>query len=174
MGTGADLFDSYGRTAMRVIAASLACLLAAACAVFDARSLQPGTPEAQVRAAMGTPALDLPSPDGSRRLVYPKGPLGTQTFMADVDGNGALIGVHQALTDDVFNGIRPGMTRDDILRRIGPPGETMRFAGTQTESWDYRYHDTWGYLAMFSVIFDRNGIVVSKFTQRLERDRNKS
>jgi outer membrane protein assembly factor BamE (lipoprotein component of BamABCDE complex) len=151
----------------------LACLVVAACAMYDARSLQPGTPEAQVRAAMGTPALDLPAPDGSRRLVYPKGPLGTQTFMADVDRNGALIGVQQALTDDVFNRVRPGMTREDILHLIGPPGETMRFARTQTESWDYRYQDTWGYLAVFSVIFDRNGIVVSKFTQRLERDRNK-
>ena len=158
---------------MKTAGASLFCLLLAACAVYDARSLQPGTPEAQVRAAMGAPALDIPAPDGSRRLVYPKGPLGTQTFMADVDRNGALVGVHQALTDDVFNGIRPGMTRDDILRLIGPPGETMRFARTQTESWDYRYQDTWGYLAMFSVIFDRDGIVVSKFTQRLERDRNK-
>jgi outer membrane protein assembly factor BamE (lipoprotein component of BamABCDE complex) len=150
------------------------CLLAAACAAYDGRSLQPGATEAQVRASMGEPALDLGAPDGSRRLVYPRGPLGTQTFMADVSRDGVLLGVHQALTDDTFNNIRPGLTRDDILRMIGPPGETMAFSRQGTIAWDYRYTDTWGYQAIFSVIFDRNTwIVVSKFTQRVERDRSK-
>jgi len=150
------------------------CLLAAACAI-DGGSLQPGVSnEAQVRSAMGQPALDLPWPDGTRRLVYPRGPLGTQTFMADLGRDGVLIGVHQALADDTFNNIRPGMTRDDVLRMIGPPGETMAFARQGTIAWDYRYTDTWGYLAIFSVIFDRDTwIVVSKFTQRVERDRSK-
>lgn len=150
------------------------CLLAAACASYDGRSLAPGASEAQVRATMGEPALALSAPDGGRRLVYPRGPLGTQTFMADVSKDGVLVGIHQALNDDTFNVIRPGMTRDEVLRMIGPPGETMAFSRQGTIAWDYRYTDTWGYLAIFSVIFDRDTwIVVSKFTQRVERDRNK-
>ncbi len=159
---------------MKRAGASIICLLAAACASYDGRSLQPGVSnEAQVRATMGEPALELAAADGSRRLVYPRGPLGAQTYMADIATDGKLIAVNAVLNDDTFNRIRPGLTRDDILRMIGPPGETMGFSRTQTVAWDYRYQDTWGYPAIFSVIFNRNWIVVSKFTQRIEKERSK-
>ena len=39
-------------------------------------------------------------------------------------------------------------------------------------AWDYRFVDTWGYTAIFSVTFDRTGIVVSKISQRIERDKS--
>lgn len=159
---------------MKRVGASIICLLAAACASYDGRSLQPGvSDEAQVRASMGQPALDLPAGDGTHRLVYPRGPLGTQTFMADIGKDGKLIALNQVLNEETFNQVRPGLTRDDILRMIGPPGETMGFSRTQTVSWDYRYQDAWGYPAIFSVIFDRNWIVVSKFTQRIEKERSR-
>jgi len=88
--------------------------------------------------------------------------------MIDIGRDGLFEGNRQVLSDDVFNGIRPGQTRDDILFRIGPPSETMQFALSGNIAWDYRYVDTWGYLAIFSVTFDPNGIVVSKFTRRLQ------
>src|SRR5207344_2171863 len=82
---------------------SLACLLLAAlagCAGYSGRGLQPGvSTEAQVRESMGTPALELAQPDGGKRLVYPRGPLGTQTFMADVGGDGRMVAVSQVLND---------------------------------------------------------------------------
>jgi hypothetical protein len=144
-------------------------LVLAGCASYDGRGLRPGaSPEAEVRALMGPPALELATPDGGKRLAYPKGPLGTQTFMIDIGRDGIFQDNRQVLSDDVFNGIRPGLTREDILYRIGPPGETMQFDRTATTSWDYRYVDTWGYLAMFSVTFDANGIVVGKFSRRLQ------
>ncbi|MGZ5039581.1 MAG: hypothetical protein ACXWBQ_02460 [Usitatibacter sp.] len=46
----------------------------------------------------------------------------------------------------------------------------MSFARSNTHAWDYRYIDTWGSLAIFSVTFDANGRVVSKFTRRIEKD----
>ena len=49
----------------------------------------------------------------------------------------------------------------------------MAFGLSHTDSWEYRYMDTWGYLAIFSVTFDRNGIVVSKFSRRLDRDKSR-
>ena len=78
----------------------------------------------------------------------------------------------KALGEDTFNRIQPGMTKDEVLRLIGPPGETMHFARTNTNAWDYRFIDQWGYPAIFSVILDgAGGKVVSKFTQRIERDK---
>lgn len=151
----------------------LATLLAA-CASYDGHTLRAGaSSEAEVVGVMGAPAMQFESGDGSRRLVYPRGPLGTQTYMADVGKDGILRAVKPVLNDDVFYRIQPGMTRDEVLRMIGPPGETMTFPRLGQVSWDYRYMDTWGYVAIFSVNLDANGIVVSKFTRRVERDRGR-
>ena len=154
---------------MKILITVLAASLVASCASYDGRGLRPGaSSEADVRALMGAPAVEIATDDGGKRLAYPRGPLGTQTYMADIDQNGRLEAVRQVLNDGVFNGIRPGMTRDDILTRIGPPGDTMGFALSGNTAWDYRYMDTWGYLAVFSVTFDPNGIVVSKISRRLQ------
>jgi len=66
-----------------------------------------------------------------------------------------------------FARIQDGMTRDDTRRLLGAPFESMRFPLSGNESWDYRYQDTWGYLAAFSVIFGPQGTVVGHVTQRL-------
>jgi hypothetical protein len=141
-----------------------------ACATFDGYSLRAGaSTESEVRGVMGAPALEFIGEDGNRNLVYPRGPLGTQTFMVSVGGDGVMREVKPVLKDDTFYRIRPGLTEQDILHMIGPPGETMHFARTDTTAWDYRYVDTWGYLAIFSVIFDNKAVVVSKVTRRIER-----
>jgi len=44
----------------------------------------------------------------------------------------------------------------------------MQFSLSGNTAWDYRFIDTWGYLAVFSVTFDPNGIVVSKISRRLQ------
>jgi len=156
----------------RVAIAFVAVL--AGCASYGGGSLPPGAPEAQVRSVMGAPALEFPNADGSRRLVYPRGPLGTQTFMADIDPNGILQSITPVLSDDSFYQVKPGMTREQVLRTIGPPGEAMYFARTNQDAWDYRYQDTWGYVAIFSVNLDKaSGQVVSTFKRRLERDRGR-
>ncbi|HEX4782114.1 MAG TPA: hypothetical protein VH301_15230, partial [Usitatibacter sp.] len=129
--------------------AKIVLLLAAAalagCASYDGRTLQPGIPEAEVKATMGPPAMEVPV-EGGKRLVYPKGPLGTQTFMADLGPDGRLIAVSNVLTDGVFDRMQPGITEKDVLRMIGPPNQSMEFPRSNTHAWEYRYMDTWGYL----------------------------
>ena len=149
-----------------------AALALAGCASYDGRGLTPGmSTEAEVRGVMGPPAIVFDNPDGSRRMAYPRGPLGTDTFMADIGADGRVMSVRNVLNDDTFYQVQPGMTRDDILRLIGPPGETMAFSNSGRYSWDYRFVDTWGYRAIFSVTFDSGGVVLSKFTHRIERER---
>ena len=156
--------------AMRLAFAVLVPLIAA-CAAYDGMGLRPGTSSLEeVQRTMGPPALDLPNPDGSRQLVYPRGPLGTDTFMVYVGRDGKMQGIEQVLTDDRFYRIVPGLTRDDVLRLIGPPSEVMEFPRLQQVAWDYRYKDTWGYIAFLSVNFDREGIVVGRSTRRLDRN----
>lgn len=146
----------------------LAFLLAAGCAATGS-TLQPGASETQVRSTMGTPALELRDTDGTRRLYYPRGPLGNQTYVATLNSSGSLMEVGNVLSDGTFNGIRPGMTEAEVLRMIGPPREKGYFANLGQTAWDWKFMDTWGYESIFSVMFDKNGIVVSKFTRRIER-----
>src|SRR6185436_19126489 len=155
---------------MRFAPLSLALFLAA-CASYSGRGLQPGvSSEDEVRRTMGPPALELANPDGSRQLAYPRGPLGTETFMVRIGRDGLVQGMDQVLRDETFYRIVPGITKDDVLRLIGPPSEIMEFPRLQQVSWEYRYQDSWGYTAFLSVMIDRQGLVVGRTTRRLDRN----
>ncbi len=150
----------------------LPAFLLASCAAHDGAGLRAGvTSENEVRQTLGAPALEIANPDGSRQMAYPKGYFSNQTYMVQVGRDGMFQGIHQVLDEDHFYRVQPGQTRDDVLRLIGPPLETMDFPRLQQVAWDYRYQDTWGYNAIFSVMLDRDGHVVGKVTRRLERDR---
>jgi outer membrane protein assembly factor BamE (lipoprotein component of BamABCDE complex) len=146
-----------------------AILLAGGCAGSTGMNLRPGVPETEVRASMGSPAMELRDPDGTRILYYPRGPMGNQTYVATLDSGGTLVDVRNVLSDGTFNAVRPGMTEAQVLRMIGPPREKDYFSNLGQTAWDWKFQDAWGYEAIFSVMFDKNGVVVSKFTRRIER-----
>jgi hypothetical protein len=157
---------------MKILALVVAAFLAAACASYGGSGLRPGVSrEGEVLQVMGEPALRFTQADGSKVLFYPRGPLGTQTFQVWVGPDGVVRAVEGVLNDDVFNHIQPGLTKEEVLRMIGPPRETMSFERLGHQAWDYKYVDTWGYPAIFSVTFDRDGRVVSKISSRIERNR---
>ena len=148
----------------------LAATLVAGCAAYDGFTLRPGVAnEGEVRRVMGTPALEMPNPDGSRQLAYPRGPLGTQTFMVDVGRDGILKAIRPVLNEENYHRITPGQTREEVLRLVGPPGQTMDFPNLGQVAWDYRYQDAWGYVAIFSIMIDREGKVAGKVNRRLDR-----
>ena len=70
--------------------------------------------------------------------------------------------------------IQNGMTREQVETVLGKPDEVMSFARTQTVSWEYRYTDSWGFLALYSVDFNTNGRVVATFSRRLNDGRSSS
>jgi outer membrane protein assembly factor BamE (lipoprotein component of BamABCDE complex) len=80
-------------------------------------------------------------------------------------GESAPKTVH-VLNDATFQAIRPGMTAREVLALIGAPQSKARFESTRTTAWDYRFRDSWGYSATFSVILDDADVVVGKFTAR--------
>jgi hypothetical protein len=158
-----------------VLRASLAAaaFVLAGCA-SSGYGLRPGaSTEDDVRRTMGTPAMVFDNRDGTRELIYPRGPMGNETFIARVAHGGTLQSIDQVLNDGNFDMIEPGLTEDDILRRLGPPRDGMAYPLSRTHSWDWKYMDLWGYPALFSVTFNDRGIVVSKFKERLEQDRRR-
>ena len=155
---------------MRTLLSALASLALAACASYSGYGLKPGTStEDDVRHAMGAPAMSFDNPDGSRELIYPRGPMGNETYIAHVARGGALQSIDQVLNDGTFDDLPMGLTEEEVLRRLGPPRETMAFALSHTHAWDWKYRDYWGYEAIFSVTFDAQGRAISKFKQRIER-----
>jgi outer membrane protein assembly factor BamE (lipoprotein component of BamABCDE complex) len=151
------------------IAPWFAAMALAGCVSFSGATLAPGTPEAQVRATMGAPAMEMRDPDGTRLLYYPRGPLGNQTYVAAIGPEGNLREIENVLTDGRFNGIRAGLTEQQVLRMIGPPREKGYFSNLQQTAWDYKFQDSWGYDSILSVMVNPQGIVVGKVTRRIDR-----
>lgn len=148
--------------------AAMYCMCGAllvACAAYDGRDLVVGqATEAAVIARMGMPADRHTLPDGSRQLVFPRGPLGLHTFVAHLDADGRLVRIENVLDDRHFASIIVGESRrDEVRRRLGPPAEVLDFPRRQEQTWDYRFLDAWGRTARFVVVFDAAGIVRQTF-----------
>lgn len=144
-------------------------LLLAACATPGAFV---GRSESDLRGQMGPPAGDYPNGDGTRTLAYPQGRLSTETYMVEVAPGGSVRSVRQGLTDDTIQRIEAGMSRDQVLRMIGPPRDVMEFPRRAETSWEYYFNDTWGYRSYLYVNFNPAGIVVSKLTRRIDTGRD--
>ena len=157
---------------MRVLPALGLAVLLAGCTSFGHMRLKPGASTAEVLSAMGAPATEFANPDGSRQLVYPKGPMGTQTYMVHLDQGGTLTRLDQVLNDDQFQRIQVGLASDQVRRMIGPPYRVIRFDNLKQDAWDYRYSDSWGYLCDFSVMIDDRGRVAGKVITRLNAGRD--
>lgn len=152
-----------------------ALLLATGCAITAFQALEPGrSTEADVRRALGAPALVLPAADGSRQLAFPTGPYGTQTWMAFVAPDGRLLRLEQALTDDNLQRVSPGIPQEEVLRLIGPPWRKVDFANRRQVAWDYRFQDMWGYLVDYAVMVDGRGIVAETVRARIEQEHGDS
>ena len=158
---------------MRLVLLASVAVLAAACAAYSGSNLRPGeSTENDVRAGMGPPRLALDNPDGTRGLIYPRGPLGNETYIVTVGRDGKVVSVDQVLNDGHFDTMPLGLTEQEVLRQLGPPRDTWSFQLSHTHAWDWKYKDNWGYEAIFSVTFDAKGVSISKFKQRIERGGN--
>lgn len=150
------------RTVALLSATALAALvLTSGCAYYGA-NLRPGvSTEAEVRHDMGVPAEIYDNPDGSKLLAFPRGPLGVQTFMANISSDGRLQRLEQVLNEEHFDRIVVGRTnKDEVRRLIGPPCEVMEFPRQRQVAWTYRFKDLYARLADYSVMFDPAGTVV--------------
>lgn len=149
-------------TAMRGLA-MLGALLVSACAGYDGSDLKPGVSTLpELRASMGEPAMAWKNPDGSQQLAYPRGPAGTQSFMAYLGPDGRLQRIEKVLNDSHIHRIRAGMSQDEVLRILGPPGSpyTEFYARRNELAWSWLYCSSGSVEEFFDVMFDNaTGIV---------------
>ena len=95
----------------------------------------------QVRSQMGKPETERVSGDGSRRLEYPRGPEGLNTWMVDIGPDGRLVAITQALTAENFAKVHPGMTEDDVRRLLGKPGQVAAYRLKQETVWSWKWQE---------------------------------
>lgn len=137
--------------------ALFAALFLGACASYNGRGLKTGVAgQDEVLRLMGQPAMRWQNEDRSTQLVYPRGPMGFNTYMVYIGADGKLMKIENVLDRKFFSRIRPGMTKDQVLHILGPsnPGWTAYFKARDELVWEWRYCDDWAAPARFDVLFD--------------------
>jgi hypothetical protein len=150
------------RTLLALSIAAIAVSLSGCAAVSPVTS---GMDAVQVQAKMGKPETVRKNPDGSETWEYPGGPLGRQTYMVTLGSDRAVRDVRQVLSEEYFAKVIPGMSRDEVRRLLGKPGEISMYAARDEEVWSWRYQQ--GNAMFFNVLFDRSAGAV-RATQRLD------
>lgn len=132
-------------------------LLLSACGAYLGYDLKPGEDSLEdVVRALGNPAMRWQNEDGSAQLAFPRGPMGYHTYMATIGADGKLRHIVNVLDEKNFARIRPGMSKEEVLRILGPsyPNWTVYFERRDELVWEWRYCDTWNEAARFNVLFD--------------------
>lgn len=106
------------------------------------KGLKPGTSTLDdVRRQMGKPETERVFDDGARRLEYPRGPEGLNTYMVDIAPNGRLVAITQVLTAENFARVRLGMTEDDVRQLLGKPGQVAAFRLKKETVWSWKWRE---------------------------------
>ena len=146
----------------------LSAMLLAGCASYGGRGLKPGAARLEdVQGLMGPPAMRWQDADGSVQLAYPRGPEGYHTFMVKLATDGRLQNIANVLDGQNFARIHGGMTKEQVLRVLGPPPlRDTYFAARDELVWGWRFCTDFGTAAHFMVLFDAtSGIVRSSMSQ---------
>ena len=160
---------------MKLWTSLIATLLLAACASYSGSGLTPGEARLdEVQALMGQPALRWQDADGSVQLAYPRGPAGLETFMVRLGPDGRLQSIANVLDEQTFSHIRPGMTKDEVLRLIGPPehSRSVYFKARDELAWEWRFNEFYASPARFVVLFDatagrvRSTLILPEYHER--------
>ncbi len=150
------------RTLLALSLAALAVSLWGCAAISPVTS---GMDETQLQSRLGKPETVRKNSDGSETWEYPEGPLGRQTYMVTVGSDHAVRNVRQVLSDEYFSQVKTGMSRDDVRKLLGKPGEISMFPARDEEVWSWRYQQVSP--MFFNVLFDRSAGAV-RTTQRLD------
>ena len=159
------------RIVLNSIFISLAAVLLCSCASYSGRGLTPGKASVDdVIATMGEPAMRWQNPDGSMQLAYPRGPAGFNTFMVLVGQDQKLQRIEGVLNPTYFSLIQRGMTKDQVLRILGPsePSWTAYFKRRDELVWEWRYCSMWIEASRFDVLFDGSTGTVRSTSERPE------
>jgi hypothetical protein len=150
-------------TFSRIVLLLFPALFTAGCAGFS--GISPGTSAQQVETMVGAPASVWKNTDGSEVWEYPRGPLGSETYMVTLGSDRAVREVRQVLSDEYISKLHVGMPRDEVRRLLGRPRDIGFSGANDEEIWSWRYRE-WGVRNMeLYVQFDRPTGALKKVTR---------
>ncbi|MFG6431038.1 outer membrane protein assembly factor BamE [Roseateles sp. LYH14W] len=150
---------------MRLAALALSTALLAGCAT--APTLLPGSSRSEdVIAAYGQPKRIWPEADGGRTLEYSSQPMGRHCYMVRLTADGRLVSIEDGLSAANRARIEPGMTPEQVSRRLGTERSRVFFPLSGEDVWDWTIEpDQTGYGLRFNVHFKAG--VVTRTTQSM-------
>ena len=108
---------------------------------------------------MVQPSMEWRDADGSTTFEYARMPQGLVNYMFDFAPDQCLRELRHALSEENFARIVPGMTRDDVRRRLGRSAREQYFSLKREYAWEWRTKSENGYDHFFDVYFDESGRV---------------
>jgi len=162
------LSDRIHRAAATVLAA-LALLAAAGCDPQRLSELQPGvSTEADVRERFGPPEAVWDAPEGGQVYEYNRQPAGDVNYQITIGADGKMTALRQVLTPQNFAQITPGMTMEEVRRRLGKPMKVTPYELKRETHYDWRYRDgpNDSDRKVFTAVFDRDFRVMSTMSVR--------
>ena len=137
--------------------AAAAALLGGCASAYGPQSLATGATIGETVAKLGPPTARY-ARDGGERVEFARGPYGRHTYMLDFDAQGRLARWDQVLTEQNFNSVREGETREQVLFAIGHPSDSRPLPVQGRTLWSYRYDAV--FCKWFQVGLDASGKVV--------------
>jgi hypothetical protein len=118
--------------------------------------------ETETITARGEPTARLENDDGTKTLQYATQPKGTTCLMVQVDAEGWVVRIWDALDAANLRQVKPGLSKDEVSRMLGSRLSERTYPDTEDEVWEWniRHH---GHATSFNVYFS-NGLV--KYTRR--------
>lgn len=134
-----------------------AALLFAGCDPQAISELEEGvSTEADVRERFGAPEAVWDGPDGAQIYEYNRQPAGHRNYMITIGADGKMVALRQVLTPQNFALIQPGMSMEEVRRRLGRPMKITTFELQRVTHHDWRYLDgpNESDSKIFTVVFD--------------------
>jgi hypothetical protein len=155
------------RAAGRLMAAVCMAAALAGCDYFAEKKLVVGEhTEEDVRRLMGKPEIVWEEENGAKKLEYPRGPMGTQTYFVFIGPDGRYRGMERALVETNFAKVQVGMSPDDVRRILGKQTEVTPYALAREEVWSWRYEGDAQKTMFFNAHFDQ----ASRRVKRISRN----
>ena len=161
-----DRLFALPAAALRLVA--IACLAwgLAGCDYFAEKKLVVGQhTEQDVRALMGVPDMIWEEESGAKKLEYPRGPMGTQTYFVYIGPDGKYLGMERALVEANFAKVKVGMSQDDARRILGRQTEVTPYVLAREDVWSWRYEGDAQATMFFNAHFDQQTKRVKRITR---------
>lgn len=95
--------------------------------------------------------------EGRSKLHFPRGPGGHHTYFVYLDVGERVVSWEQVLTEDRFNQVTSGMTKEQVIDLIGVSKITHGLARDRGYVWHYRYSNQ--QCRSFVIEFNNDNIV---------------